>query len=80
MNEEEWKKAINLSKEELIEWLNEMYKDEKVTREIIKKYEESYGVGIEKIKKEIYDPKTMQQKVKFFTKIKAKDFEYLRNW
>ena len=80
MNEEEWKKAIRLSKEELIEWLNEMYKDEEVNREIIKQYEENYGVGIEKIERAIYDPKTMEQKVKFYTKIKAKNFEYFRNW
>lgn len=80
MNEEEWKKAIRLSKEELIEWLNEMYKDEEVNREIIKQYEENYGVGTEKIERAIYDPKTMEQKVEFYTKIKAKNFEYFRNW
>lgn len=40
MNENEWKKAIRCSKEELIEWLNEMYQDEEIQREIIKKYEE----------------------------------------
>ena len=79
-NEEEWKKAIRLSKEELIEWLNEMYKDEEVNREIIKQYEENYGVGTEKIERAIYDPKTMEQKVEFYTKIKAKNFEYFRNW
>lgn len=80
MNEEEWKKAIRLSKEELIEWLNEMYKDEETNREIIKRYEENYGVGIEKIERAIYDPKTMEQKLEFYIKIKAKNFEYFRNW
>lgn len=39
MNKEEWLKAINCTKEQLIEWLNEMYEDEKINREIIKQYE-----------------------------------------
>lgn len=48
MNEEEWLKAIKCTKEELIEWLNEMYRDEKTNREIIFKYEEFLNVGKEK--------------------------------
>lgn len=80
MSEEEKEKAIRLSKEELIEWLNEMYEDEKVNREIIQNYEKNYGVGVEKIERAIYNPKTMQQEIRFYTKIKAKNFEYFRNW
>lgn len=48
MSEEEWLKAIKCTKEELIEWLNEMYRDEKTNREIILKYEETLNVGKEK--------------------------------
>lgn len=45
MNEEEFLKAIKCTKEELIEWLNEMHKDEKLNREIILKYEKIVNVG-----------------------------------
>lgn len=44
MDKEEWLKAIKCSKEELIEWLNEMYEDEKLTRYIILKYEKLVNV------------------------------------
>lgn len=44
MSEEEWLKAIKCTKEELIEWLNEMYGDDKINREIILKYEKIVDV------------------------------------
>ena len=44
MDEEAWLKAIKCTKEELIEWLNEMYKDEKINRDIILKYEKLVNV------------------------------------
>ena len=44
MNENEWKKAIRCSKEELIEWLNEMYEGDKFQRNLIRKYEEISNV------------------------------------
>ena len=44
MNENEWKKAIRCSKEELIEWLNEMYEGDKFHRNLIRKYEEISNV------------------------------------
>ena len=80
MNKKEWLKAIKCSKEELIEWLNEMYEDEERYREIIKKYEESYGVKTENIEEAFYNPTTMKQDIKFYTKVKAINFEYKRNW
>lgn len=46
MDEEEWLKAIKCTKEELIEWLNEMYREEKLNREIILKYEKLVNVRI----------------------------------
>lgn len=45
MNEEEWKKAIRCSKEELIEWLNEMYKDDRFQKELIRKYEKISNIS-----------------------------------
>ena len=80
MDKEQWLKAIKCSKEELMEWLNEMYEDEKNLREIIKKYENSYGVGIENIQEEYDSPETLERKIRFYTKVKAINFEYKRNW
>lgn len=80
MNKENWLKAIKCSKEELIEWLNEMYEDENIYRDIILKYENSYGVGKERIQEAFYNPVTLKQEIRFYTKIKTKDFEYKRNW
>lgn len=81
MNKEEWLKAIKSSKEELIEWLNEMYEDDKRLKEIIRKYEDNYNVGIERIEETFYNPiLERNQKLRFYTKVKAKNFEYKRNW
>lgn len=80
MDKEEWLKAINCTKEELIKWLNEMYEDEKAYRDIIRKYEDTYAVGLERVQEVYYDPKDMKEKLKYYTKIKAKNFEYKRNW
>ena len=72
MDEEKWLKAIKCSKEELIEWLNEMYNDEKIYRDIIKKYEDNYNVEKEDVQQ--------QFEYRFYTKVKANGFEYSRNW
>ena len=40
MSEEEIIKMVRSTKEELIEWLFEMYRDEKVNRDIIEQYEQ----------------------------------------
>lgn len=80
MNKEEWLKAIKCTKEELIEWLNEMYEDDKRLKEIIKKYEDNYNVSIEKVEEAFYDPYKRNQKLNFYTKVKARNFEYKRNW
>ena len=80
MNDKEWKKAIRCSKEELIEWLNEMYQEEKILKEIIMKYEKTYGVGSEYISREYYNPLTLENEIKSATLIKAKNFSYYRNW
>ena len=86
MDKEQWLKAIECSKEELIKWLNEMYEDEQRTREIIRKYEELYGVQKENIQEQIENPKTLRPDIRFYTKVKARNFnnatgfEYTRNW
>ena len=86
MNKEDWLKAIRCTKEELIEWLNEMYEDEERTRKIIMKYEDFYGVQKENIQEEVYNPETMRQELRYYTKVKVRNFdnatgfEYKRNW
>lgn len=80
MDEEKWLKAIKCSKEELIEWLNEMYNNEKINRDIIRKYEDTYNVEKEDIQEQFEDPVTMTRKFRFYTKVKAHGFEYCRNW
>lgn len=80
MDKEQWLRAIKCSKEELIEWLNEMYEDEKNWREIIRKYENSYGVEVENIQEEYDNPITLKRDMRFYTKVKAINFEYKRNW
>ena len=80
MNKEEWLKAINLTKEQLIEWLNEMYEDDKRLKEIIRKYEINYDVSIKNEQYAVYNPTTMKQELHFYTKVKANGFEYKRNW
>ncbi len=80
MNEEERRKALCCSKEELIEWLEEMYLDDKTQKEIIRQYEESYHASVERKQDQWYDPKTLEYTVKCYTRVKTKDFEYIRNW
>ena len=80
MDEEKWLKAIKCSKEELIEWLNEMYNDEKINRDIIRKYEDTYNVEKENVEQQFEDPLTRDRKFRFYTKVKAHGFEYCRNW
>lgn len=80
MDEEKWLKAIKCSKEELIEWLNEMYNDEKISRDIIRKYEDTYNVEKENVEQQFEDPLTRDRKFRFYTKVKAHGFEYCRNW
>lgn len=80
MDKDKWLKAIKCSKEELIEWLNEMYEDDKRLKEIITKYEDTYNVGIEEVEEAFYDPLERNQKMMFYTKVKTKNFEYKRNW
>ena len=67
MTRENWLKAIKCSKEELIEWRDEMYQDDEWQKEVIKKYEAKTKAGIEKRDKGII--------VKVDT-----DFMYWRNW
>lgn len=80
MDEEKWLKAIKCSKEELIEWLNEMYNNEKINRDIIRKYEDTYNVEKEDVQQQFEDPLTRDRKFRFYTKVKAHGFEYRRNW
>ena len=80
MDEEKWLKAIKCSKEELIEWLNEMYNNEKINRDIIRKYEDTYNVEKENVEQYFEDPLTRDRKFRFYTKVKAHGFEYSRNW
>jgi hypothetical protein len=81
MEKEEWLKAIKCTKEELIEWLNEMYEDDKRLKEIIEKYEKSYNVGIKEVEKtepDFIEP--WRERSTYYTKVKAKNFEYIKNW
>ena len=80
MNKEEWLKAIKCTKEELIEWLNEMYEDEMAYRDIIRKYENAYNVEKETVQELINDPTKLIRKIEIYTKVKAHGFEYKRNW
>ena len=80
MDKNEWLKAIKCSKEELIAWLDEMYENEERLKEIITEYENNYNVGIERIQDEFYDSVELNREMIFYTKVKAKNFEYRRNW
>lgn len=79
MKKDEWLRAIKSTKEELIEWLNEMYENYEMLKEIIEKYEKSYNVGIEKGERIVKNDPFQESKI-FYTKVKAKDFEYFKNW
>lgn len=80
MNNKEWLKAIKCTKEELIEWINEMYEDDKKQKDIIKKYEIQCNATISDKEESYYNPATMQHKTKFFSVVNAGNFEYIRNW
>lgn len=80
MDKDKWLKAIKCTKEELIEWLNEMYENESRLKEIIIKYEENYNVGIENVQEEFNNFLTRNREIKFYTKVKANNFEYKKNW
>ena len=80
MNKEEWLKAIKCTKEELIEWLNEMYENEMAYRDIIRKYENAYNIEKEAVQELINDPTKLIRKIEVYTKVKAQGFEYKRNW
>ena len=67
MTREDWLKAIKCSKEELIEWLDEMYRDDEWQKEVIRKYEVKTKAGIEK-----RDKGTIV--------MVDTDFTYWRNW
>lgn len=67
MTRENWLKAIKCSKEELIEWLDEMYRDDELQKQIIRKYEQYTKAGIEK-----RDKGTIV--------MVDTDFAYWRNW
>lgn len=79
MNEEQIKKALRCSKEDLIEWLMEMYQNERRLKDIIKKYEEVCNTTCRNETREI---KSMGVKtVKYFQRIhyvniNGKSFEY----
>lgn len=80
MDKEEWLKAIKCTKEELIEWLNEMYEDDKIQKDIIRKYEIQCNATIKDENECRYNPVTMEHETKFYTKVNAGNFEYIRNW
>lgn len=80
MDKEKWLKAIKCTKEELIEWLNEMYEDDKRQKDIIKKYEIQCKATIKDEEEAYYNPVTMEHKIKYYTKVNAGNFEYIRNW
>ena len=79
MEKDEWLRAIKCTKEELIEWLNEMYEEDKRLRKVIEKYEESYNVVIEKGEKIVEKEPFIKAKISY-TKVKAKNFEYIKDW
>lgn len=67
MTRENCLRAIKCSKEELIEWIDEMYRDDEWQKEVIKKYEAKTKAGIEK-----RDKGTIV--------MVDTDFTYWRNW
>ena len=67
MTRENWLKAIKYSKEELIEWLDEMYRDDELQKQIIRKYEQYTKAGIK------------EEEGNFMVKVDT-DFAYWKNW
>jgi hypothetical protein len=57
-----------------------MYKNEKNLKDIIRKYEDNYDVGIKSEQRVFDDPVTREQKFIYYYKVKAKNFEYIKNW
>ena len=78
MEKEKWLKAIYCTKEELIEWLNEMYEDEKVYEEIILKYEKMTNATIRDTKKTRINKRTMQEEVHNVKEVDNGVFKYFR--
>ena len=72
-NEEVYKKAIPLSKEELIEFLIEMNKDNNTLRNIILKYENFTSAGVEKLRY------TSEHPYSGYKITVASDFQYMRD-
>ena len=73
MDKEELKKAYMLDREELIEWLDEVSKDNKNLNEIISKYEEYVKPYIHTEIKYIDDIKTLEKKPMVYTEVKVSD-------
>lgn len=71
MSKEELEKACTLNKEELIEWLNEVYQDNYILNEIIDKYEEYVQPYIHTETRYIDDIKTLEKKVIIYTEVKV---------
>ena len=78
MEKEKWLKAIYCTKEELIEWLNEMYEDEKVYEEIILEYEKMTNATIKDTKKFRVSKRTMQEEVHDVKEVDNGVFKYFR--
>lgn len=68
MTREEWLKAIRCSKEDLIEWLDEIYRHDEFQKQVIRKYEQYTKAGIKE-----------EEDGNFLVKVDT-DFAYWRNW
>lgn len=75
MDREDFKKAIRLSKEELIDWLDEMYEDRAVLKQIISSYEDACGTAKTHETATTQDGKT-RMFIKCYANINGKRFEY----
>ena len=78
MEKEKWLKAIYCTKEELIEWLNEMYEDEKVYEEIILEYEKMTHATIKDTKKTRINKRTLQEEDHNVKEVDNGVFKYFR--
>lgn len=78
MEKEKWLKAIYCTKEELIEWLNEMYEDEKVYEGIILEYEKMTGATIKDTKKVRVNKRTLQEEAHNVKEVDNGVFKYFR--
>lgn len=71
MDKDELKRAHILDREELIEWLDEVNKDNKTLNEIISKYEEYVKPYIHTEIKYIDDIETLEKKPIVYTEVKV---------